>query len=104
MKKKIITAVLLVILCIVTLFTGFSFSGFVSETVYEESVFHLSEIFHQANQTLNSLVSVNWSRMNMWAPYLKETQDMDQIDAYIDMARRESSFTDFCFISKKAST
>lgn len=100
MKKKIITAVLLVILCIVTLFTGFSFSGFVSETVYEESVSHLSEIFHQANQTLNSLVSVNWSRMNMWAPYLKETQDMDQIDAYIDMARRESSFTDFCFISK----
>lgn len=100
MKKKIITAVLLVILCIVTLFTGFSFSVFVSETVYEESVSHLSEIFHQANQTLNSLVSVNWSRMNMWAPYLKETQDMDQIDAYIDMARRESSFTDFCFISK----
>lgn len=100
MKKRIITAVLFVILCIVTLFTGFSFSVFVSETVYEESVSHLSEIFHQANQTLNSLVSVNWSRMNMWAPYLKETQDMDQIDAYIEMARRESSFTDFCFISK----
>ena len=90
MKKKLITAALLVVLCVGTLFTGFSFSVFVSETIYEESVSHLSEIFHQANQTLNSLVSVNWSRMNMWAPYLKETQDVEQIDAYIEKARQES--------------
>lgn len=100
MKKKLITAALLVVLCIGTIFTGFSFSVFVSETIYEESVSHLSEIFHQANQTLNSLVSVNWSRMKMWAPYLVETQDVDQIDAYLEKARQESSFTDFCFISK----
>ena len=100
MKKKLITAALLVVLCVGTLFTGFSFSVFVSETIYEESVSHLSEIFHQANQTLNSLVSVNWSRMNMWAPYLEETQDVEQIDAYIEKARQESRFTDFCFISK----
>ena len=100
MKKRLITAAVLVLLCVGTIFTGFSFSVFVSETIYEESVSHLSEIFHQANQTLNSIVSVNWSRMSMWAPYLSEIKDEEQIDAYIEKARQESSFTDFCFISK----
>ena len=87
MKKRLITAAVLVLLCVGTIFTGFSFSVFVSETIYEESVSHLSEIFHQANQTLNSIVSVNWSRMSMWAPYLSEIKDEEQIDAYIEKAR-----------------
>ena len=47
---------------------GFAYYGFVAQTIFEESTAHLTEIFHQANQTLTNMVSDNWSRMRMWAP------------------------------------
>ena len=79
---------------------GFAFFDFVSRTIYEESTAHLTEIFHQANQTLNNLVSNNWSRMRMWAPYLEETRSNEEIEAYVNRGREECNFTDFFFISR----
>ena len=80
--------------------SGFAFFDFVSRTIYEESTAHLTEIFHQANQTLNNLVSNNWSRMRMWAPYLEETRSNEEIEAYVNRGREECNFTDFFFISR----
>ena len=79
---------------------GFAFFDFASRTIYEESTAHLTEIFHQANQTLNNLVSNNWSRMRMWAPYLEETRSNEEIEAYVNRGREECNFTDFFFISR----
>ena len=76
------------------------YADFVARTIYEESVDHLVEIFHQANQTLHNLVSVNWSRMRMWAPYLETAGSEADIVAYVNQAREESHFTDFYFISR----
>ena len=81
-------------------FAGTSYFSFVSQTIYEESTAHLTEIFHQANQTLYNLVSVNWSRMRMWAPFLEKAESDGEIADYVYLAREESNFTDFYFISR----
>ncbi|MDD6805213.1 MAG: ATP-binding protein [Clostridiales bacterium] len=100
MRKRIMTIMLLVFLALGLVKAGLLYSDFVSQTIYDESTGHLVEIFHQANQTLNSLVSVNWSRMRMWAPYLEGTTDEKEVEEYLYQAREESNFTDFYFISR----
>ena len=99
-KKILIAFVLILALIGGVMMCGFAFFDFVSRTIYEESTAHLTEIFHQANQTLNNLVSNNWSRMRMWAPYLEETRSNEEIEAYVNRGREECNFTDFFFISR----
>ena len=77
-----------------------NYFGFVSQTIYEESTAHLNEIFHQANQSLYNLVSVNWRQIRMWEPYLKKAESSEEIAAYVNQAREESNFTNFYFISR----
>lgn len=100
MRKKVISLLLTLALAAGVVSVGFAYFGFVSQTIYEESTDHLVEIFHQANQTLYNLVSVNWSRMRMWLPYLKTAESEEDIVAYVNQAREESKFTDFYFISR----
>ena len=100
MKKRLAALLLSLALAAGLIWAGFIYFGFVSQTVYEESTAHLTEIFHQANQTLYNLVSVNWSRMRMWEPYLGKAENDREIVAYVDQAREESNFTDFYFISR----
>ena len=100
MAKRIAALLLVLVLAAGIALGGFAFFDFVSATIYEESIAHLTEIFHQANQTLYNLVSVNWSRMRMWAPYLETAESEADIMAYVNQAREESNFTDFYFISR----
>ena len=100
MKKRRTALLLTLVLVTGVVSAGYSFFGFVSQTIYEESTAHLVEIFHQANQSLYSLVSVNWSRMRMWAPYLEKVESERDIASYVKLAREESNFTDFYFISR----
>ena len=100
MAKRIAAVLLFLVLLAGLTYAGLTYYGFVSQTIYEESTAHLIEIFHQANQALNNLVSVNWSRMRMWTPYLEEARSDEEIIAYVNLAREESNFTDFYFISR----
>ena len=100
MKKRVIVMLLIFVLAAGMVGAGFLYFDFVSRMIYEESTAHLVEIFHQATQTLYNLVSVNWSRMRMWEPYLSTAQSEADIVAYVEQARKESSFTDFFFISR----
>ena len=100
MKKRMIAWLLTVVLAAMMIGAGVIYFEFVSQTIYEESIAHLTEIFHQANQTLYNLVSVNWSRMRMWTPYLETAKSEADIVAYVNQAREESHFTDFYFISR----
>ena len=100
MKKRLTALLLSLVLVAGLIWAGFAYFGFVSQTIYEESTSHLTEIFHQANQTLYNLVSVNWSRMRMWVPYLEKAESDEEVLAYVDQAREESNFTDFYFISR----
>ena len=100
MKKRLTALLLSLVLVAGVIWAGSAYFDFVSQTIYEESTAHLTEIFHQANQQLYNLVSVNWSRMRMWAPYIEKTQSDEEIVAYVNQAREESNFTDFYFISR----
>lgn len=100
MKKKLITLLITVVVAAGVGLAGFAYWGFVSKTIYEESTAHLVEIFHQANQALHNMVSVNWSRMRMWTPYIENAENEQDIVAYVNQAREESNFTDFFFISR----
>ena len=100
MKKRWIALLLVLVLVAGVIWAGSAYFDFVSQTIYEESTAHLTEIFHQANQQLYNLVSVNWSRMRMWVPYLEKAESDEEVLAYVDQAREESNFTDFYFISR----
>lgn len=95
MKKKLFALLLTVIIVVGVGLAGFAYSGFVSGTIYEESTAHLVEIFHQANQALYNMVSVNWSRMRMWTPFIEKANSEQEIVEYVNQARDESNFTDF---------
>ncbi|MGM9942216.1 MAG: ATP-binding protein [Bulleidia sp.] len=100
MRKRLPVLFLTVSIITLLIFAGKAYFGFVSQTIYDESTAHLQEIFHQANQSLHNLVSVNWSRMRMWAPFISQVENTDELQEYLNQARQESGFTDFCFISE----
>ena len=100
MKKRLISLLLALVLAAGLVWAGFSYYGFVTGTIYAESTAHLAEIFHQANQTLYHLVADNWGRMRMWVPYLNTTNSEAAIINYLNLAREESNFTNFFFISR----
>ena len=100
MKKRWSALLLVLVLVAGVIWAGSAYFDFVAQTIFDESTAHLTEIFHQANQQLYNLVSVNWSRMRMWAPYIEKTQSDEEIVAYVNQAREESNFTNFYFISR----
>lgn len=100
MKKRLAALLMLLALTAGIGWAVVNYFGFVSQTIYEESTAHLNEIFHQANQSLYNLVSVNWRQIRMWEPYLKKAESSEEIAAYVNQAREESNFTNFYFISR----
>ena len=102
--KNRILAVLAVLLLGVSILTSYVvFTDFMSHTIYEESTAHLTEIYHQANQTLYNKVSFNWGVMRMWTPYLERSQSDADVCAFLAQAKEEYQFTDFFFVSRDGS-
>ena len=99
MRKKLLTGMLAVIMMLGIVLFGIRYNSFVSQTIYSESVSHLTEIFHQANSSLQNLVNRNWTHMHLWADYLQDVSDENQIKKFIAHAKEETGFTDFYFIS-----
>ena len=100
MRKRLRTLLLILVLAAGVYGAGSVYFSFVSKTIYDESTAHLTEIFHQANQTLYNLVSVNWDQMSMWTPYLESSISEEETVAYVNRAREKNNFTDFYFISR----
>ena len=102
--KKRILAVLAALLLGIGIWTSFVvFTDFMEHTIYEESTAHLTEIYHQANQTLYNKVSLNWGVMRMWTPYLESAQSDADVCAFLAQAKEEYHFTDFFFVSRDGS-
>ena len=102
--KNRILAVLAVLLLGVGILTScVVFTDFMSHIIYEESTAHLTEIYHQANQTLYNKVSLNWRVMRMWTPYLESAQSDADVCAFLAQAKEEYHFTDFFFVSRDGS-
>ena len=102
--KNRILAVLAVLLLGVGILTScVVFTDFMSHIIYEESTAHLTEIYHQANQTLYNKVSLNWGVMRMWTPYLEHAQSDADVRSFLAQAKEEYQFTDFFFVSRDGS-
>ena len=102
--KNRILAVIAVLLLGIGILTSFGvFTDFMAQTIYEESTAHLTEIYHQANQTLYNKVSFNWGVMRMWTPYLERSQSDADVCSFLAQAKEEYQFTDFFFVSRDGS-
>ena len=102
--KNRILAVLAALLLGIGIWTSFVvFTDFMEHTIYEESTAHLTEIYHQANQTLYNKVSLNWGVMRMWTPYLESAQSDADVCSFLAQAKGEYHFTDFFFVSRDGS-
>ena len=51
----------------------FQYFRFVSKTIYEESVSHLTEVFHQSDNMLRELTDRNLTYLHMWGENLQST-------------------------------
>ena len=90
----VFTAVLLGIVLMV-----FRYFGFVSKTVYEESVSHLTEVFHQSDNMLRELTDKNLTYLHMWGENLQDISNEDEIRDYIKKAQKDAGFMEFFFLS-----
>ena len=102
-KIRILAVIAALLLGIGILRCFFVFTDFMAHTIYEESTAHLTEIHHQANQTLYNKVSFNWGVMRMWTPYLERAQSDADVSAFLAQAKEEYHFTDFFFVSRDGS-
>ena len=77
----------------------FRYFGFVSKTIYEESVSHLTEVFHQSDNMLRELTDKNLTYLHIWGENLQNTSSEDEIRNYIKNAQEDAGFLDFFFLS-----
>ncbi len=98
MRKRFSIAVFIAVFaCIVLLI--FQYFGFVSKTVYEESVSHLTEVFHQSDNMLRELTDKNLTYLHMLGKNLQNTSSEDEIRDYIKKAQEDTGFVEFYFLS-----
>ena len=77
----------------------FQYFRFVSKTVYDESVSHLTEVFHQSDNMLRELTDKNLTYLHMWGENLQNNSSEDEIRDYIKKAQKDAGFMEFFFLS-----
>ena len=97
-KKRFRIAVFLVLFIGIVL-AVFQYFEFVSKTIYEESVSHLTEVFHQSDNMLRELTNKNLTYLHMWSEYLQATSSEGEIRDYIEKAQQDAGFLEFYFLS-----
>ena len=99
MKDRLLSVIAAVVLLFGITVVSVRYYYFVSQTIYSESIAHLTEIFHQTNRSLHDLVSSNWSNLHLWADYMQDISDEKEIEEFVVHANEEVGFTNFYFIS-----
>lgn len=101
MKKKAWAVGIAAVLVICVVLFGSMYYRFISNTIYTESVSHLTEIFHQSDVSLEQMVDTTYSNVRLWADYLESGSSEEAIRAQLEEADREAGFSDFYFISRE---
>ena len=101
MKKRLAIFFAAIALVLGVSAASIKYYNFISQTIYTESIAHLSEICSRTNRSLHSLVGRNWSTMRMWVPYFNSVKDEGEIETFIEKAKEEVGYTDFYFISRE---
>ena len=102
MRKRLQFIIAAFVLLLGIVGAGVRYYTFVSETIYTESVAHLTEVFRQTNSSLTVLVKQNWTNLHIWEAYLRDVSDERQICDYVTGLKEETGFHDFYFISAKS--
>ena len=97
-SKQLRAAVFIAVLAGIVLMV-FQYFRFVSKTIYEESVSHLTEVFHQSDNMLRELTDKNLTYLHMWGENLQDISNEDEIRDYIKKAQADAGFLDFFFLS-----
>ena len=97
-RKQLKAAVFIAVLAGIILLV-FQYFGFVSKTIYEESVSHLTEVFHQSDNMLRELTEKNLTYLHMWGENLQNTASEEEIRDYIKKAQEDAGFLEFYFLS-----
>ena len=97
--RKWLRIAVFIVLLIGIIVTVFQYFKFVSKTIYEESVSHLTEIFHQSDNMLKEQIDKNLTYLHMWGENLPNTSSEDEIRKYIEKAQENAGFLDFFFLS-----
>lgn len=97
-RKQLKAAVFIAVLVGIALMV-FQYFGFVSKTIYEESVSHLTEVFHQSDNMLRELIDKNLTYLHMWGENLQNTASEEEIRDYIKKAQEDAGFLEFYFLS-----
>ncbi|MDO5809060.1 MAG: response regulator [Lachnospiraceae bacterium] len=97
-RKRLKTAVFIAAFLGIVLMV-FRYFEFVSKTIYEESVSHLTEVFHQSDNMLRELADKNLTYLHIWGENLQNTSGEDKICNYIKKAQEDAGFLDFFFLS-----
>ena len=98
MTKRLRIAVVMAVLLGMVL-SVLGYFQFVTKTVYEESVSHLTEIFHQSDNMLRELANRNMTYLHMWSEYLKHTSREEEVRHYIEKAKKDAGCLYFYFLS-----
>ncbi|MGN0701881.1 MAG: response regulator [Lentihominibacter sp.] len=98
-KKTWATAVSAVLLICIVLFGG-TYYKYISNTIYDESVSHLREVFHQSTVSLVQMVKTTNANTRIWSDYLQSGRSEKAIKKHLEDARDEAGFTEFYFISR----
>ena len=98
MRKRLRIAVFIAVSLGIVLIV-FRYFGFVSKTIYEESVSHLTEVFHQSDNMLRELTDKNLTYLHMWGENLQDISNEDEIRDHIKKAQEAAGFLDFFFLS-----
>ena len=98
-RKKPLRIAVFAVLFIGIAVTVSQYFKFVSEMVYEESVSHLTEVFHQSDNMLRELTNKNLTYLHMWGENLQHTAGENEIRDYIEKAQEDAGFLEFYFLS-----
>ena len=97
-RKQVKAAILIAVLVGIVLMV-FQYFSFVSKTVYEESVSHLTEVFHQSGNLMRELADKNLTYLHLWGENLQNISSEDEICDYIKKAQEDAGFLEFFFLS-----
>ena len=98
-RKKGLRIVAFLLLFIGVVLAVFRYYKFMSKSIYEESVSHLTEVLHQSDQMLRELTNKNLTYLHIWGENLQNISGEDEIRDYIKKAQEDAGFLDFFFLS-----
>ncbi|MEE0277154.1 MAG: response regulator [Agathobaculum butyriciproducens] len=97
------TAAALLVLCALIGGSCARYVLFVSQTVYQESTSHLSELVHQSDDMLNQLFSRNRMILHLWGGLLEIASSEEQIRSGMDKMQKEIDCAALYFLASDGS-